>query len=287
MGRRKLQEADEATQALDMMSQDAERREIVLRSDDERFLGNGESYNLHICMEKARMYRDQAANGLLGLGAQLILIKNHEEHGNFMAAVDELGLASRSANYAMAAARKFGNSQASANLTGLGKEKIRILTVLDDDEVAQLADGEEVAGLGDVEDIAKMSVRELRDALRKEKKERESERIALEEVVRKKESTISALETEVAGRQPPTREQLAGQALDDMRKSLVGALSLAKDNLTSARILIATAQETEGVTVEQLDKWIEDASWITSLLDDTYQDLMQDMESIRPAKQEG
>lgn len=287
MGRRKLQEADEATQALDMMSQDAERREIVLRSDDERFLGNGESYNLHICMEKARMYRDQAANGLLGLGAQLILIKNHEEHGNFMAAVDELGLASRSANYAMAAARKFGNSQVSANLTGLGKEKIRILTVLDDDEVAQLADGEEVAGLGDVEDIAKMSVRELRDALRKEKKERESERIALEEVVRKKESTISALETEVAGRQPPTREQLAGQALDDMRKSLVGALSLAKDNLTSARILIATAQETEGVTVEQLDKWIEDASWITSLLDDTYQDLMQDMESIRPAKQEG
>ena len=101
MGRRKLEDSDGATQALDAMSQDAENRELVLRSDDERFLENGETYNLHLCMEKARMYQEQMANGLLGLGAQLILIKNHEEHGSFMAAVEDLGLASRSANYAM------------------------------------------------------------------------------------------------------------------------------------------------------------------------------------------
>lgn len=284
MGRRKLEDSDGATQALDAMSQNAENRELALRSDDERFLENGETYNLHLCMEKARMYQEQMANGLLGLGAQLILIKNHEEHGSFMAAVEDLGLASRSANYAMAAARKFGNSPTLANL---GSSKIKALTVLDDDDVAQLSEGAEVSGLGTVDDIAKMSIRELRNALRKEKKEREDERIALEEVVRKKESTISALEMEVAGRQPPTKEQLAGHTLDEMRKSLVGALSVAKDNLTSARILIANAQETESVTVEQLDKWIDDASWITSLLDDTYQDLMQDMENIRPAKQEG
>ncbi|WP_147615107.1 hypothetical protein [Treponema pectinovorum] len=283
MGRRKLEDSDGATQALDAMSQDAENRELVLRSDDERFLENGETYNLHLCMEKARMYQEQMANGLLGLGAQLILIKNHEEHGSFMAAVEDLGLASRSANYAMAAARKFGNSPTLANL---GSSKIKALTVLDDDDVAQLSDGAEVSGLGTVDDIAKMSIRELRNALRKEKKEREDERIALEEVVCKKESTISALEMEVAGRQPPTQEQLAGLALDEMRKSLVGSLSVAKDTLTSARILIANAQETEGVTVEQLDKWIEDASWIASLLDDTYQELMQDMENIRPARQE-
>ena len=247
MGRRKLEDSDGATQALDAMSQDAENRELALRSDDERFLENGETYNLHLCMEKARMYQEQMANGLLGLGAQLILIKNHEEHGSFMAAVEDLGLASRSANYAMAAARKFGNSPTLANL---GSSKIKALTVLDDDDVAQLSDGAEVSGLGTVDDIAKMSIRELRNALRKEKKEREGERIALEEVVRKKESTISALEMEVAGRQPPTKEQIAGQALDEMRKSLVGALSVAKDNLTSARILIANAQETEGVSVE-------------------------------------
>lgn len=283
MGRRKLEDSDGATQALDAMSQDAENRELVLRSDDERFLENGETYNLHLCMEKARMYQEQMANGLLGLGAQLILIKNHEEHGSFMAAVEDLGLASRSANYAMAAARKFGNSPTLANL---GSSKIKALTVLDDDDVAQLSDGAEVSGLGTVDDIAKMSIRELRNALRKEKKEREDERIALEEVVCKKESTISALEMEVAGRQPPTQEQLAGLALDEMRKSLVGSLSVAKDTLTSARILIANAQETECVTVEQLDKWIEDASWIASLLDDTYQELMQDMENIRPARQE-
>lgn len=104
--------------------------------------------------------------------------------------------------------------------------------------------------------------------------------------MRKKESKISELEMEAAGRTPPTKEQLAAQRLDEMRKSFVGALSVARDHLTSATVLIANAQEISGVTVEQLDKWIEDTNWLTSLLDDTYQQLAQDMENIHPAKQE-
>ena len=268
---------------MDLVSQSAEAKEKRKQEINTRFLESGEHYSLNACLEKARIYQDQMASGMLGLGAQLLLLKANEVHGNFLAAVEELGLSVRSANYAMAAADKFGNSPTLANL---GSSKLKALTVLDDDSVAQLKDDEEVSGLGTIDDISKMTVRELRAALRKEKQERQDERIALEEVVKKKENTISALEMQAAGKQPPTKEQVAEQRLDEMRKSLVGALSVAKDNLTSARILIANAQEIDGVTVEQLDKWIENSGWIAAELDDTYQELVQDMENIRPASHE-
>lgn len=284
MGRKNLENtATEETQVMDLVSQSAEAKEKRKQEINTRFLESGEHYSLNACLEKARIYQDQMASGMLGLGAQLLLLKANEVHGNFLAAVEELGLSVRSANYAMAAADKFGNSPTLANL---GSSKLKALTVLDDDSVAQLKDDEEVSGLGTIDDISKMTVRELRAALRKEKQERQDERIALEEVVKKKENTISALEMQAAGKQPPTKEQVAEQRLDEMRRSLVGALSVAKDNLTSARILIANAQEIDGVTVEQLDKWIENSGWIAAELDDTYQELVQDMENIRPATQE-
>ena len=281
MGRKPLEKTNEDAQVMDLVASSAASREVAKQEINAKFLAPGETYNLHVCLEKARMYQDQMASGMLGLGAQLLLIKENEQHGNFMAAIEELGLASRSANYAMSAALKFGNSHTLANL---GNSKIRALTVLEDDDIRKLKDGDEVDGIGTVDDIAKMSVRELRDALRKEKQEHQDERIALEEVVRKKESTISALEMQAAGIQPPTKEQVAERYLDELRKSLVGALSVAKDNLTSARILIMKAQEIDGVTVEQLDKWVEDADWISSALDDTYQEVVQGMENIHPAR---
>lgn len=285
MGRKPLRDtASEETQAMDLVARSAASRETAKQEINAKFLAPGETYNLHVCLEKARMYQDQMASGMLGLGAQLLLIKENEQRGNFMAAIEELGLAQTSANYAMAAARKFGvNSPTWGNLE---YSKLKALTVLEDDDIRKLKDGDEVDGIGTVDDIAKMSVRELRAALRKEKQERQDERLALEEVVKKKENTISALEMQAAGRQPLTKEQLAERRLDEMRKDIVGALAVAKDNLTSARILIANAQEIDGVTVEQLDKWIENSGWLAAELDDTYQELVQDMENIRPASQE-
>lgn len=282
MGRKPLEKTNEEAQVMDFVASSAASHEVAKQEINAKFLAPGETYNLHVCLEKARMYQDQMASGMLGLGAQLLLIKENEQHGNFMAAVEELGLAQTSANYAMAAARKFGvNSPTWGNLE---YSKLKALTVLEDDDIRKLKDGDEVDGIGTVDDIAKMSVRELRAALRKEKQERQEERVALEEVVRKKETTISALEMQAAGIQPPTKEQVAERYLDELRKSLVGALSVAKDNLTSARILITKAQELDGVTVEQLDKWVEDANWISAALDDTYQEVVQGMENIHPAK---
>lgn len=284
MGRKPLTDTtSEAAQAMDLVAQSVNAKENRKLEINSRFLETGETYNLHVCMEKARMYQDQMASGMLGLGAQLLLMKENEVHGNFMAAIEQLGLSVRSADYAMAAADKFGNSPTLANL---GSSKLKALTVLDDDSVAHLAEGEEIEGLGTADDIAKMSVRELRAALRKEKQERQEERTALEEVVRKKESTISELEMEAAGRQPFTKERIADNLLAELRVPIMRELAAANESVRRCIQIVEQAQKIDGVNVDQLTNFSEQCNELFSLLDDNYQNFCQTMEYIRPEKQE-
>lgn len=284
MGRKPLTDTtSEESQAMDLVAQSVNAKENRKLEINSRFLETGETYNLHVCMEKARMYQDQMASGMLGLGAQLLLMKENEVHGNFMAAIEQLGLSVRSADYAMAAADKFGNSPTLANL---GSSKLKALTVLDDDSVAHLAEGDEVEGLGTADDIAKMSVRELRAALRKEKQERQEERTALEEVVRKKESTISELEMEVAGRQPFTKERIADNLLAELRVPIMRELAAANESVRRCIQIVEQAQKIDGVNVDQLTNFSEQCNELFSLLDDNYQNFCQTMEYIRPEKQE-
>ena len=109
MGRKPKEEiTDENTQAMELVAQSAQNALQRKEEINARFLEEGERYSLNACLEKAKIYQEQMANGMLGLGAQLLLLKVNEGHGNFMTAVEELGLSQTSANYAMSAALKFG-----------------------------------------------------------------------------------------------------------------------------------------------------------------------------------
>lgn len=291
MGRKSL----DKTQSTDVMAMDAAAQSVQvaeLRKEEinARFLAEGEKYSLVACLEKAKICQGQMASGMLGLGAQLLLLKANEPHGNFMAAVEDLGVSPRSANYAMSAALKFPNSQTFANLN---TSTLIALTVLDDDEVEDLVNGARIDGLGTLDDVARMTVRELKKALRDLREERkklqeESEKKldAVEKVVRQKESKISELEMELAGKQPPTKEQLAQAALDELRVPIMRELATANESVRRCIQIVAQAQKIEGVNVNQLMDFSEQCGDLFSLLDDNYQDFCQDMEYIRPDRQE-
>lgn len=294
MGRKPLSDiSDENTESMELVAQSVEAKASKKQEINTRFLEEGETYNLMVCLEKAKMYQEQMASGMLGLGAQLLLLKANEAHGNFLAAIEELGLAERSARYAMEAALKFGNRQTSADLNILGKEKIRALTVLDDDDAQDLVNGDEVDGLGDIDDVAKMTVRELKKALRELRNERtktqnehEKQLEAVEKVVRRKEGKISELEMELAGKQPPTKEELAQKLLEEIRRGMAGKLATMSATLDELSRLLMQAQETDSVTIDQLQSLSDGVAEFHSLFDDKYQDFNQDMENIRPMKRE-
>lgn len=293
MGRKSFKESNEETQAMDLVAQSAESQTARKQEINDRFLEKGEIYSLNACLEKARIYQEQMANGMIGLGTQILLLKVNEAHGNFMAAIEELGLSYRSAKYAMDAALKFGKLQTSATLESLGNAKIRALTVLDEDTVQTLDEGGEIDGIGTFDDVARMTVRELKKALRdlraerKAQEEKHAKQVeALEEVVRKKESTISELEMEVAGRQPPTKEQVAENLLAELRVPIMRELAAANESVRQCIRIIDQAENINGVAQDQLTSFSEQCSELFSLLDDNYQNFCQAMEYITPGKPE-
>ena len=292
MGRRpKAKETSEDMKAMELANLSAQ---TALERKDEinaRFLEEGETYSLNACLEKAKVYQEQMASGMLGLGSQLLLLKANEEHGNFLAAVENLGLAERSARYAMEAALKFGNRHTCADLSVLGNAKIRALTVLDDDEAKSLVEGDEVPGLGDLDDVANMTVKELKETIRSMREERkkleeESDKriAAVEKAVEKKERKITELEMAAAGRQPPTKEELAKQALAELKKEIMASLASMNANLDECYAYLNQAQETEGATMDMLEALRDGVGEFHALFDDKYQDFNQDMENIRPKK---
>lgn len=281
-GRKPKEELSDDAKAMDLVSLKEKEKALTIAEIDKTYLEDGEVYNLKIVMDKARFYQNQAANALIDLGKQIILLKAHEPHGQFLAALEDLGMAERSARYAMAAAQKFSNRQSTAVL---GNEKIRALTVLDDDSIKTLEDGGELAGIGTLDDIEKMTVKELKSALRAEKQKRKEEREAQEAAISQKEQKLNELEMELRYREPPTKEQLAQAELDELKKKLFVQIGEASHAMHCLMQTIEAAQKIPNVNITQLQGFIdiEPDGFLSSIFD--YSDTLDEMiENIRPDK---
>lgn len=271
------------TRVMELAVQQQNEKILTVQELDSKYLPEGESYNLYICMTRAKDAENAAGEALIALGQQLALIKAHESSEQFHAAMDSLDVSWRTANYAMAAARKFSNSPLGAKF---GRTTLKVLSVLDDEQIATMEETGFLPGVGSVDEIQHMKRKELEEALRKEKEERQKERDALESIVRKKESKISELEMEIAGKQPPTKEELAEQELKDVRKQMIIMFSEMNTTLDELNALLDKAQTLDGVTVDLLQSLSDGVAEFYSLFDDKYQDFNQDMENIRPLKKE-
>ena len=283
-GRKPKEAINEDAQAMDLVAAKAKEVELATAEVDKAYLPEGETYNLHITMERARFYQAQAANSLIELGKQLLLLKHHEPHGQFIVAVEELGLAYRSAAYAMTAAQKFSNVPLVADL---GRTKLKVLSVLDDEQIAQMKETGTLAGVGTVDEIKKMSRKDLEAALREEKKKRKEERDAQEAAISQKEKKLNELEMELRYREPPTKEQLAQAALDELKKKFFLQVGEASHALHNLMLTIIQAQEIPDVNITQLQGFItiEPEGLLSSIFD--YSNTLDEMiENICPARPE-
>lgn len=155
---------------------------------------DGQPYDRLRVVNEARFCLAQSAESMLEAGKRLIVLKEHEGHGEFIQIVEsQLGMDKRIAQKMMGAACKFlspklqGKNQ---QLLTLGKTKLYELMVEDDDDLAALADGGTVAGL-ELDDIERMSTRELRKALR----DARADATAKDQVIADKNSKLDELAT--------------------------------------------------------------------------------------------
>ncbi|EGB8646309.1 DUF3102 domain-containing protein [Salmonella enterica] len=136
--------------------------------------GEGLPYDYERLVEETRFFLSQSAESMLEAGKRLLIIKESEPHGKLMQTVeDRLGMNYNTAGKMMQAAAKYLDPKLiskSSTFTTLGKAKLFELMTEDDEELAELAEGGTVAGMT-LDDIDRMSVRELRKALRESKED--------------------------------------------------------------------------------------------------------------------
>lgn len=153
----------------------------------DRVYGDGLPYSRERMITDIRAHMGRAAIDMLEAGKKLILLKEREPHGDFMASVQACGIEFRLAQRLMQAAVKFLPNAKS--ISHLAPTKLLDLAVLDDDQISELTEGGTVNGLT-LEDVDRMSTRELRKALREARAESE----AKDQVIAHKDHKINELD---------------------------------------------------------------------------------------------
>lgn len=138
------------------------------------------------CTDPDIIQRDISANmrrsveACLEVGRGLTVLKQACVHGQFQARMEALGLEPRVAQRFMATAIRFSNATSTPLLKAAGNQtKLFEMLVLDDEQTEELEQTGQTGSLT-LDDVASMSVKELREALRKERDTRKAEKDKLD-----------------------------------------------------------------------------------------------------------
>ena len=172
---------------------------------------DGQPYDRLRLINEATWCLAQSAEAMLEAGKRLLVIREHEPHGDFIEIVEQrLGMSKRIAQRLMQASVKFMSPRLQGKtqkLATLGKTKLYELMLEDDDDLEALAEGGTVNGMT-LDDIDTMSSRELRKALR----EARADASAKDEVIGEKNKKLDELAT--------NRKRLKTTPPDDESKAI-------------------------------------------------------------------
>lgn len=134
---------------------------------------------------------------LFETGKRLLLLRELCAHGDFLNSLERLEIHPRAAQKMMQGTLKLSNATTSAHLQNFGKSKLLELVVLDDEEIEELAEGGTVRGYT-ADEYDKMSIKEMRVALRKTKEEADADKAANDKVLASKSAEITKLQKQLA-----------------------------------------------------------------------------------------
>ena len=166
--------------------------------------GNGEAYNEDRWIERGRQAMRQTVEGMFELGRVLIVLKEHMTWEKFADVCEVFGMSVRAAQQLTQAARRFATPQmqkAQSKLMELGKSKLLELLVEEDETLTELADGGEVNGMT-LDDVDRMTVRELRAALRESRETAEAKDKIIADKNKKVDELAEKLAKKQTGKEP-------------------------------------------------------------------------------------
>lgn len=166
--------------------------------------GNGEAYNEDRWIERGRQAMRQTVEGMFELGRVLIVLKEHMTWEKFADVCGTFGMSVRAAQQLTQATRRFATPQmqkAQSKLMELGKSKLLELLVEEDETLTELTDGGEVNGMT-LDDVDRMTVRELRAALRESRDTAEAKDKIIADKNKKVDELAEKLAKKQTGKEP-------------------------------------------------------------------------------------
>ncbi|WP_018651577.1 DUF3102 domain-containing protein [Actinobacillus capsulatus] len=181
--------------------------------------GNGEVFDKKLFVDRGKHCQQAMTGQMLEFGRVLIILKEHLAHGEFTETVQtEFGITRSTASRFMQATIKFcgdGLQDTTPKLVQLGKSKLLELMAQDDDDLKELAEGGTIANLT-LDEVDRMSVQELRKALRNAKAEKE----AMGKVLANKDNKINELDMELAKKKKDIETRSPDRKGGDLRKEV-------------------------------------------------------------------
>lgn len=214
--------ADAARHGEVLTQHEAELRQI------DSMLGLTEGYDRAKYVAAAKDCIHVVGQRMFMLGRICIALKAHEPHGYYHSALEEIGISPRMAQTYARATRVFLET---SDGRGLLKDRLpasKLLELVSEptDDLDALAEGGTVAGLT-LDEIETMTVRELKEALRKERKDHADELDARNEISAKKDEVIRKLELKASRlKKAPFRERVEA-AMSELGEIVVRAISAA------------------------------------------------------------
>lgn len=194
--------------------------------------GDGLPYDRDRLINEARFYMGNAAEAMLEAGKRLVVLKEVEGHGAFVALCEErLGITIRSAQKMMQASLKYLSPELekyTAKLAALGKTKLLELLAEDDDDIAALAEGGTVAGLA-LDDVERMTSSQLRKALRETREDKNAQG----RVMADKDTKLNELSAQLA-RKPLVEVKPLDEQLQELRLEATAKAGAAEAAISGA-----------------------------------------------------
>ncbi|QLB15865.1 hypothetical protein A6B39_10600 [Mannheimia granulomatis] len=179
--------------------------------------GNGEVFDKKLFVDRGKHCQQAMTGQMLEFGRVLIILKEHLAHGEFTETVQtEFGITRSTASRFMQATIKFcgdGLQDTTPKLVQLGKSKLLELMAQDDDDLKELAEGGTIANLT-LDEVDRMSVQELRKALRNARADREAQG----KLIADKDNKINELATKLTKKEKLIKEVTPDQEAEALRK---------------------------------------------------------------------
>lgn len=229
-----IQPAESRLPDYDIELMQADANAVTARSQDLQVIdaqyGDNLPYDRTRIENETRFYLAQSAEAMLEAGKRLLLLKEHELHGDFTESLERIGINPRTGRALIQASVKFGNSKRQA-LAVLGKTKLLELVTESDEDLDELADGGTIAGLH-LDEIDRMTTRELKAALREAKAKAKEDGEISERILADKDKKINELDAKLTRREAmPEAEkhaELEKQLSDATQRTLGQTLDLLK-----------------------------------------------------------